>query len=89
MARPIAIITGASGGIGRACALALSASYDVALHYQKNAAPAEALAQEIAKSCVARAEVFQADLAAKNSAEELVEAVVKKMGNMDSMIQVE
>jgi len=86
MSRPIAIITGASGGIGRACALALAATHDVALHFSSQSAPAEELAQEIRKNASARAEIFQADLAAKGSAETLIEAVAEKMGTPTALV---
>ncbi|HET7676046.1 MAG TPA: 3-oxoacyl-ACP reductase FabG [Gammaproteobacteria bacterium] len=43
------LVTGASGGIGGAIARALAADgFDVALHYHRNAARADTLAQEIA-----------------------------------------
>ncbi|HET8551983.1 MAG TPA: 3-oxoacyl-ACP reductase FabG [Gammaproteobacteria bacterium] len=43
------LVTGASGGIGAAIARALAADgFDVTLHYHRNSARAEALAQEIA-----------------------------------------
>lgn len=86
MSRPIAIITGASGGIGRACALALAPSHDVALHYSSHAAPAESLAREITAQGVARVEIFQADLSAKGSAEALVEQVAGKMGSPAALV---
>jgi 3-oxoacyl-[acyl-carrier protein] reductase len=42
----------ASGGIGRATALALARNgCSVAVHYNANAAPAEALAEELARIC--------------------------------------
>ncbi len=80
--RPVALITGASGGIGQACAVALAsgpAPFDVALHYQKNAAPVEALAARLQASGV-RALPVQADLSASGSAEMLVERVATELG---------
>ena len=43
-----AVVTGASGGIGRACAIALAqAGADVAVHYRSNPASAEKVVEEI------------------------------------------
>ncbi|GAB5471205.1 MAG: SDR family oxidoreductase [Rhodospirillales bacterium] len=57
------LITGASGGIGAACALqAAREGYGVAINYRGNAAAAEAVAQA-ARDLGARAEVFQGDVA--------------------------
>ncbi|MCY3023526.1 MAG: SDR family oxidoreductase [Planctomycetota bacterium] len=89
MPRPVALITGASGGIGRACALALANGaggaaalqpHDVALQYQKNGAAAEALAAQLAHSGAVRAAAFQADLAVPGAAEALVEQVAAALG---------
>jgi 3-oxoacyl-[acyl-carrier protein] reductase len=80
MSRPIAIVTGASGGIGRACALALAPQHDLALQFSSHAAHAEALAQEIRQAKSARAEIFQSDLSQKGAADALVGQVAQKMG---------
>ncbi len=86
MSRPIALVTGASGGIGRACALALAAHYDVALQFSSQAAAAEELAAEIRQLAGAKAEVFQANLAAPGSAEKLVEQTAEKLGSPSVLI---
>jgi 3-oxoacyl-[acyl-carrier protein] reductase len=46
--RPVALVTGGSSGIGRACALQLSGRYEVWLTYSTRAAAAAAAVQEIA-----------------------------------------
>ena len=47
-AAKVALVTGASKGIGRACAEALSrAGYRVGIHYRSGAAGAEALANTL------------------------------------------
>ena len=78
MSRPIALITGASGGIGRACAQALAAAgFDLALQYNKNAAELDRFTASLAP---ARAMTFQSDLGQSGTAASLVEQVAEKLG---------
>jgi 3-oxoacyl-[acyl-carrier protein] reductase len=77
----VALVTGASRGIGRACALALAqAGIDVAVHYNGNAEQAATVAGDIAKIENRRAQVFQADLSQLGASEKLVETVADKFG---------
>ncbi|MEM7488061.1 MAG: SDR family oxidoreductase [Pseudomonadota bacterium] len=62
MARKILMITGASSGIGAATAMMAAADYDLALHYNVNAAGAEETA-ETCRAAGARVTVHSADLA--------------------------
>lgn len=87
-ARPVALVTGASGGVGRACALALARAanaFDLAIHYQSNAAHAEETATAC-RSSGARAEILQADLAKPGTTENLIDAVATKFGRIDALI---
>src|SRR5262245_35562271 len=60
--RPVALVTGASGGIGRAFALALAArGHDLVL-VARDTARLEAVSKEIADASGADAEVLTADL---------------------------
>lgn len=83
MDRAVALITGASGGIGRACALALShsdAGFNLALHFQKNSAALVTLAAQLRRERNVQAELFQADLSVPGAAAAVVEQVAKKIG---------
>jgi 3-oxoacyl-[acyl-carrier protein] reductase len=82
MNRPVAVITGASGGIGKACALALAHAvepFDVALQYRGNAASAQATSDEIQRAGV-RAAWFQTDLSASGASAALIEKVANDFG---------
>jgi 3-oxoacyl-[acyl-carrier protein] reductase len=71
----IALVTGASRGIGRACALALGkAGAQVLVHYGRSEMEAEAVVAEI-RLLGGRAEKLGADLALKDGAHQLAEQV--------------
>ena len=80
MERAVALITGASGGIGRACASALGATgCDLALQCRKDTSALEPLAAQL-RQAGARVEVLQADLATPGNAAGLVEQAAEKLG---------
>jgi NAD(P)-dependent dehydrogenase (short-subunit alcohol dehydrogenase family) len=71
----IALVTGASRGIGRAAALALAeAGTQVLVHYGKNAAEAEAVAAQI-RAAGGRAQAIGADLASPHGPVDLARQV--------------
>jgi 3-oxoacyl-[acyl-carrier protein] reductase len=77
----VALVTGASRGIGRACALALARSgIDVAVHFNSGSAEAQSTLAEIAKLGAVRAQAFQSNLGVSGSADELVAKVASEFG---------
>jgi NAD(P)-dependent dehydrogenase (short-subunit alcohol dehydrogenase family) len=88
----VALITGASRGIGRGIALALARiGCDVVINYASN----KTAALQVAGECVAvaqesskgiRAETFQADIGSSNARRELIEFTKAKFGRLDVLV---
>lgn len=84
--RKVALVTGSSRGLGRAMALQLAAAgFDVAIHYGRNAAEAEKVA-ETARAHGVAAQVFGADLTTPANAGALVEQVIAAFGRLDVLV---
>ncbi len=82
MTKPVALITGASKGIGASCARALhQLGMHVAIHYRSGEAEAQALAAELPG-----AEIFGYNLSEEASAAELINAVKTKFGGIDVLV---
>jgi 3-oxoacyl-[acyl-carrier protein] reductase len=82
----VALVTGASGGIGAAITRALAAEgVSVAVGYGGNAAPAEALARELTGTGV-RAMAFGSDLAEPEGPQRLLAAVSDALGPVDVLV---
>lgn len=82
-----AVITGASGGIGKAICLALARDgYDIILHYNKNKNDAEKTAQQIEKDFSVKAVTVGADLSVDGGGKILGEKIKSITENVDVLI---
>lgn len=82
----LALVTGASRGIGRAIALELGRSgYDVAINYNRSKESAESLCDEI-KSLGVKAEIFQADVSIQEEAVRLFSEIKSSMGSVNILV---
>nr|WP_243895793.1 3-oxoacyl-ACP reductase family protein [Paenibacillus sp. F411] len=76
----IALVTGASGGIGRACALMLSqAGAKVAINYRSSAEDAEQVAAQI-REAGGEAALFQADVTRIDQVEAMIQGIQEQLG---------
>lgn len=82
----VALVTGASGGIGAGLARALGAAgCDVAVHYSGNVEAATKTAESV-RSTGARAITVPADLADPSAASQLVARVREQLGDIDVLV---
>ena len=82
----VVLITGASGGIGKAVAEKFAQNgYRVALHYHNGKERAEALQQELeAQGCTVMA--VQADLRESSQAEAMIRQIEQQWGSVDVLV---
>ena len=82
----IALVTGASRGIGRACALALAKrGYNVAVNYVSNEAAAQAVVAEI-EALAVRSLAVRANTAELPEVKDMFRTVVREMGGLDVLV---
>lgn len=82
--RRVALVTGASRGIGRAIALRLSQDgFFVAINYRSNEAAARAVLDRIGAD---RAELLPFDVGNQAEVEQAVEALGKRHGRLDALV---
>lgn len=86
LANRVAIVTGASGGIGRAIATTLAAAgAAVVVNYARNAQAAEELVASLTEAG-GQALAVQADISTGEGAETLVKAAIEKFGKVDILV---
>jgi 3-oxoacyl-[acyl-carrier protein] reductase len=86
LAEKIALVTGASRGIGRACALKLGAcGAKVIVNYQGNAQAAEETLTLLTEAG-GTGEVFKADVASAEQVDGMVKYIIERYGRLDILI---
>ena len=86
MSEKLAIVTGGSRGIGKACALELArAGYDVVINYAGNTEAANATVEEI-KALGVTAEAYRFDVSNQAEVEESITKIVEKYGRVDVLV---
>jgi 3-oxoacyl-[acyl-carrier protein] reductase len=81
----VALVTGASQGIGRACALALAEAGAALALAARNEQKLAETAEQI-RSTGGRAETFKMDLASEEEIKSGVKAVIAKLGKIDILV---
>lgn len=84
--KKFALITGASRGIGKACAITLAkAGYNIIITYAGNTEAANATIEEI-KALNVEAESFKFDVSNKQEVEENLNKIIEKYGRIDVLV---
>jgi len=84
--RKLALVTGGSRGIGKACALELAKNgFDVVINYAGNTEAANATVEEL-KALGVNAEAVKFDIADKAQAEECISKIIEKYEKIDVLV---
>jgi NAD(P)-dependent dehydrogenase (short-subunit alcohol dehydrogenase family) len=82
----VAVITGASGGIGKAICKALAEEgSDIVAHYWKDREGVESAAA-LGKAAGGRVEILNGDLSVRSEAKNLIDETVKRLGRCDILV---
>ena len=82
----IALVTGASGGIGRAVCLALAKDgFDIAVHYNSSEAKAQQVAEQV-KALGRNAVAIKADLSTSEGCKQLISECVESLGGIYALV---
>ncbi|MCM1010168.1 MAG: 3-oxoacyl-[acyl-carrier-protein] reductase [Fusobacterium sp.] len=86
MSEKLALVTGASRGIGKACAIELAkAGYDIIINYAGNVDAANKTVEEI-KALGVNAEAYKFDVSNQEEVEASVAQIVEKHGRIDVLV---
>ena len=84
--KKVALVTGASRGIGKACAVELAkAGYSIAVNYAGNKEAADNTVKEI-QALGVDAKAYQFDVASKEACEEAVAKILEDFGQIDALV---
>ena len=84
--KKVALVTGGSRGIGRACALELGkAGYDVVINYAGNAEAAAKTVEDI-KALGVNAEAYKFDVSNKEEVDNAIAEIIEKYGRIDVLV---
>ena len=86
MSEKLALVTGGSRGIGKACALQLAeAGYDVVINYAGNAEAAAKTVEEL-KAFNVEAEAYRFDVSNQAEVDENIAKIIEKYGRIDILV---
>ena len=87
MTKSIAIVTGASQGIGRATAVRLARDFTALVLVARNREKLDIVAEEVAKAG-AEAFILEADLADPAASARIVEETLARFGQIDALLNI-
>ena len=86
MSEKLALVTGGSRGIGKACALKLAqAGYDVVINYAGNTEAAQKTVEEL-KAFGVEAEAYKFDVSNQEEVDENIAKIIEKYGRIDILV---